>query len=54
MNRTVLAAAVALVLGSTLYVAAQQPGAPPAGAPAGAPPGGRRAAALPVADLKTG
>jgi glucose/arabinose dehydrogenase len=34
MNRTVVATAVALVLGSTLYVTAQQPGAP-----AGAPPG---------------
>ena len=42
MNRVVLAVAVAFALGSTLYVAAQQPGAPPAGAPAGAPPGGRR------------
>jgi len=38
MNRPVLAAAIALVLGSTLYVAAQQPGPPGAGAP----PGGRR------------
>jgi glucose/arabinose dehydrogenase len=44
MNRTALAAAVALVLGSTLYVAAQQPAPPaaPGAAPAGAPPGGRR------------
>jgi len=45
MNRTVLAATVALALGSTLFLAAQQPapGAPAAGAPpAGAPPGGRR------------
>ena len=40
MNRAVLAAAVAFALGSTLYVAAQQPGAPPAGAPAGGPRGG--------------
>ena len=38
MNRTVVAAAVALALGSTLYVTAQQPGPPPAGAA----PGGRR------------
>ena len=38
MNRTVLAAALTLALGSTLYVAAQQ--GPPPGA--GAPPGGRR------------
>ncbi len=46
MNRTVLAGAIAIALGSTLYVAAQQPAAPPAGAPQGAPgagaPGGRR------------
>jgi aldose sugar dehydrogenase len=41
-NKTVLTAAV-LVLGSTLYLAAQQPPAQGAGAPAaGAPPGGRR------------
>ncbi len=47
MNRTVLAAAVALVLGSTLYVAAQQPAprqqvpqAPPGGRRGGGPPGG--------------
>jgi aldose sugar dehydrogenase len=39
MNRVVLAVAVAFALGSTLYVAAQQPGPPPG---AGAPPGGRR------------
>jgi aldose sugar dehydrogenase len=38
MNRVVLAVAVAFALGSTLYVAAQQPGPPGAGAP----PGGRR------------
>ena len=44
MNRTVLAGAIAIALGSTLYVAAQQPGAPPAGAPPGpgAAAGGRR------------
>ena len=42
MNRTVLAAAVALVLGSTLYVAAQQPGAPPAGRTGAAPGAPRR------------
>ncbi len=43
MNRTGLTTAVALAIGATLYVAAQQP-TPPAGAtPAGAPaPGGRR------------
>ena len=40
MKKTVLAAAVALILGSTLYVAAQQPAAPAPGAPAVAP-GGR-------------
>ena len=45
MNRTVFAAAVALALGSAVYVAAQQPGPPPvAGAPCGrrggGPPGG--------------
>ena len=39
MSRVVLAVAVAFALGSTLYVAAQQPGPPPG---AGAPPGGRR------------
>jgi glucose/arabinose dehydrogenase len=39
MNRVALAVAVAFALGSTLYVAAQQPGPPPG---AGAPPGGRR------------
>src|SRR5262245_21039402 len=38
MNRVVLAAAIALALGSTLYVTAQQPGAPPAGAPPGGGP----------------
>ena len=44
MNRTVFAVIVALTLGSTLYLAAQQPAPAPAGAPAGAPgaaPGGR-------------
>src|SRR5687768_14552509 len=40
MNRTVLAATVALALGSTLYLAAQQPAPPAPGAPAAAP-GGR-------------
>ena len=40
MNRIILSATVALVLGSSLYLAAQQPGPPPAGAPAAAP-GGR-------------
>ena len=41
MNRTVIAA-VALVLSGTLYLAAQQPAAPPApGAPGVAPAGGR-------------
>src|SRR5262245_26883274 len=41
MKRTVLVAAVAIVLGSTLYLASQQ-GPPPAGPPAGrgGPPGG--------------
>ena len=51
MNRVVLAVAVAFALGSTLYVAAQQPGAPPG---AGAPPAADVAAVLPVVDLKTG
>ena len=42
MNRTVIAA-VALILSGTLYLAAQQPAAPPApGAPGVAPGGGRR------------
>ena len=41
MNRTVIAA-VALILSGTLYLAAQQPAAPPApGAPGVAPGGGR-------------
>src|SRR5215204_6215371 len=40
MNRIVLAATVALALGSTLYLAAQQPAPPAQGAPAAAP-GGR-------------
>src|SRR4030095_13031678 len=40
MNRTVLAATVALALGSTFYLAAQQPAPPAPGAPAAAP-GGR-------------
>ena len=46
MNRTVFAAAVALALGSTLYVAAQQPGSaaggrrPRAAGRGGGPPGG--------------
>jgi glucose/arabinose dehydrogenase len=40
MNKTVLSTAVALVLGSTLYLAAQQPAAPAPNAPAAAP-GGR-------------
>ena len=44
MNKTVLRTAVALAFGSTLYVSAQQPGAPAAGAPGGGrrggPPGG--------------
>ncbi|HKH71210.1 MAG TPA: PQQ-dependent sugar dehydrogenase [Vicinamibacterales bacterium] len=42
MNRIVLAATVALALGSTLYLAAQQPAPPAQGAPAAAP-GGRGA-----------
>jgi aldose sugar dehydrogenase len=50
MNRTVLAGAAALVLGSTLYVAAQQPGPPPAGAP----PGGRRGGGPPGGGPETG
>ncbi len=41
MNRTVLAVAVALALGSTLYVTAQQPAAPPGPGAPGAAPGGR-------------
>ncbi len=41
MNRTVLALAVALALGSTLYVTAQQPAAPPGPGAPGAAPGGR-------------
>ena len=49
MRRTVFVAAVALVLGSTLYLAAQQ-GPPPAGAPAG----GRPVAAPREADPRTG
>ena len=48
MNRTVFVAAVALVLGSTLYLAAQQ-GPPPAG-----PPGGRRGGGPPGEDPKSG
>ena len=41
MNRTVLAAAVALAFGATLYVAAQQPGPPPGRGGRGfGPPGG--------------
>ncbi len=60
MNRTVLAATVALALGSTLFLAAQQPappapGAPAAGAPpAGAPPGGRRGGGPPGGGPETG
>ena len=51
MNRTLLAGAAALVLGSTLYVSAQQPGPPPA---AGAPPGGRRGGGPPGGGPETG
>src|SRR5688500_4954634 len=45
MNRNLIAAAVAVALGSTIFVAAQQGGPPPAGAPGagrrgGGPPGG--------------
>jgi aldose sugar dehydrogenase len=50
MNRTLLAGAAALVLGSTLYVAAQQPGPPGAGAP----PGGRRGGGPPGGGPETG
>ena len=51
MNRTLLAGAAALVLGSTLYVSAQQPGPAPA---AGAPPGGRRGGGPPGGGPETG
>ena len=51
MNRTLLAGAAALVLGSTLYVSAQQPAPPPA---AGAPPGGRRGGGPPGGGPETG
>ncbi len=50
MNRVVLAVAVAFALGSTLYVAAQQPGPPPG---AGAPRAADVAVALPAEDLRT-
>ncbi|MEO8257783.1 MAG: PQQ-dependent sugar dehydrogenase [Acidobacteriota bacterium] len=44
MDKTVFKTAIALALGSTLYVSAQQPGPPPAAAPGGGrrggPPGG--------------
>jgi glucose/arabinose dehydrogenase len=50
MNRTVLAAAVALALGSSIHVVAQQPGPPQAGGP----PGGRRGGGPPGGGAEVG
>jgi len=55
MKRTTLTFTIAMALGSTLYVAAQQPGPAPAPAPApGAPAAGRRGGGPPGGGPETG